>query len=64
MYDQLQRGGVLRGAILTWIAYQRNALQHADGPDDEGKVGGNLKGKIKGDLCQVSRQLPVTAQSH
>ena len=48
---------------LTWIANKGNALQYTNGSDDEGKVGRDLEGKVKGDLRQVCRQIPVN-QTH
>ena len=37
--------------------HQGDALQHADGADDEGKVGRDAEGVVKRDLGQVSGQL-------
>ena len=44
----------------TWVANKGNAFQHTDGSDDEGKVGRNLEGEIKGDLSQVSCKVPAS----
>jgi hypothetical protein len=39
------------------VPHQRNALQHPNGADNEGKVGRDAEGVVKRDLCQVSGQL-------
>ena len=50
--------------ISTWVANKGDALQHADGSDDEGKIGRNLEREVKSDLCQVSSKVPVNAHTH
>lgn len=34
----------------TWVAHKSNAFQDTDSPNDEGEVGGDLEGEVKGDL--------------
>lgn len=57
------RGGGGEGSVATWVADQGNAFQHADGSDNERKVGRNLEGEVECDLGQVSSKIPANTHS-
>lgn len=56
------KGG--EGRVATWVADQGNAFQHADGSDDQSKVGRNLEGEVERNLSQVSSKIPANTHSN
>ena len=39
------------------VGFERDALEHRDGPDDEGEVGRYLEGVVEGDLGKICCQV-------